>query len=135
MRRRRAAAASQDDYWNKRHQLARQWANRRHLSREPSNRLASEPSIDAFVDAKIARAVAASSTADSQQSEHFHNQVLPVLRENCFRCHGEKDKGGLKLNSREAALRGGIVCVQNVIDAIDGTLDLDFVINKNVLQR
>jgi D-3-phosphoglycerate dehydrogenase len=37
--------------------------------------------------------------------------------------------------SQEASLRGGIVCVQNVIDAIDGKLDPDFVINKNVLQR
>ena len=25
----------------------------------------------------------------------------------CFRCHGDKDKGGLKLDSRAAALAGG----------------------------
>ena len=33
---------------------------------------------------------------------------LLVLRENCFRCHGEENrKGGLVLTSRKAALRGG----------------------------
>lgn len=35
--------------------------------------------------------------------------------------------------SKEAALRMGMVCVQNVIDAIDGKLDPEMVINKNVL--
>ncbi|MCG8546121.1 MAG: hydroxyacid dehydrogenase [Alphaproteobacteria bacterium] len=38
-------------------------------------------------------------------------------------------------NSREAVERGGLVCVQNVIDAIDGCLNPDYVINKEVLKR
>ena len=37
----------------------------------------------------------------------FRKDILPILQDKCFRCHGEKNKGGLKLNSREAALRGG----------------------------
>lgn len=37
--------------------------------------------------------------------------------------------------SKEALERGGIVCAQNVIDAIDGRLNPDYVINKEVLQR
>ena len=41
------------------------------------------------------------------RAEHFHGKVLPILREQCFRCHGEKDKGGLKLDSREAVLKAG----------------------------
>jgi len=33
---------------------------------------------------------------------------LRILKENCFRCHGEdKRKGGLVLTSRELALKGG----------------------------
>ena len=33
---------------------------------------------------------------------------LRILKENCFRCHGEdKRKGGLVLTSREMALKGG----------------------------
>ncbi|MCH2580594.1 MAG: hypothetical protein MK133_05270, partial [Planctomycetes bacterium] len=38
----------------------------------------------------------------------FETNVLPLLRENCLRCHGEKKKkGGLDLRSAESALRGG----------------------------
>jgi len=33
--------------------------------------------------------------------------VLPILAQNCFRCHSEKVKGGLRLNTRAAALQGG----------------------------
>src|SRR5258705_9534089 len=42
--------------------------------------------------------------------EFFEKKVRPLLVENCFRCHSatsEKLKGSLKLDSREAALRGG----------------------------
>ena len=63
--------------------------------------------IDGFITSKIERAVAASKDADARQTEHFHGKVLPILREHCFRCHGEKDKGGLKLDSREAVLKAG----------------------------
>jgi D-3-phosphoglycerate dehydrogenase len=37
--------------------------------------------------------------------------------------------------SQEALERGGIVCAQNVLDAIDGCLNPDYVINKEVLNR
>lgn len=101
--RRRGAAASQDDFWQGRHELARVWANENPV-RQP--RKGSHP-IDAFITSKIERAIAASSGADASQAEHFHDKILPILRENCFRCHGEKDKGGLKLDSRAAALKAG----------------------------
>lgn len=38
-------------------------------------------------------------------------------------------------SSKEASLRMGMVCVQNVLDAIDGNLNLDMVINPDVLER
>src|SRR5688572_25859071 len=38
----------------------------------------------------------------------FARDVYPVLQRACFECHGlEKQKGKLRLDSREAALRGG----------------------------
>jgi D-3-phosphoglycerate dehydrogenase len=37
--------------------------------------------------------------------------------------------------SKEALERGGLVCAQNVLDAIDGCLNPDYVINKEVLNR
>ncbi|MBL6705096.1 MAG: DUF1553 domain-containing protein [Planctomycetaceae bacterium] len=101
--RRRSAAASEDDFWHRRHEFAREWANETLV---PTPRGGEHP-IDAFIQSKIERAVAASKAADTSQSEHFYGKVLPILREHCFRCHGEKDKGGLKLDSREAALKAG----------------------------
>jgi hypothetical protein len=39
--------------------------------------------------------------------EFFESKVRPVLAENCFSCHGpEKQKGGLRLDSRAALLKG-----------------------------
>lgn len=38
----------------------------------------------------------------------FDKQVRPLLTRTCFRCHGdEKQRGGLRLDQRAAALRGG----------------------------
>ena len=39
---------------------------------------------------------------------HFTEQVQPLLNAKCFQCHGaDKQKGGLRLDSRAAALQGG----------------------------
>lgn len=38
----------------------------------------------------------------------FRRDVLPILDRSCFRCHGErKQKGGLRLHDRTAAMNGG----------------------------
>ena len=38
----------------------------------------------------------------------FEKEVLPILKDNCYKCHGEgKPRGGLRLNSRAALLQGG----------------------------
>lgn len=42
-----------------------------------------------------------------EQVVFFEKNVRPVLAEHCFSCHGaEKAKSGLRLDSREAVLRG-----------------------------
>src|SRR3954452_15553842 len=52
------------------------------------------------------RVSAAEPSAEALQ--FFETDVRPVLAENCFKCHGPtKQKGGLRLDSREAVLRGG----------------------------
>jgi hypothetical protein len=57
-------------------------------------------------------AVSASSLLAADPSpediEFFEKQVRPVLVQSCFKCHGEtKQEGGLRLDSRAAALMGG----------------------------
>ncbi len=94
---RRNAAASQDAHWRARHAKARAWASM-HLPSDTANR------IDGFLARKTEQALANSSGKAGVAAKAFHENVLPILSENCFRCHGEKEKGDLKLNNREAAL-------------------------------
>ncbi len=99
---RRAAAQSRDAFWERRHDIAREWVTQNPPPTPPQD---GHP-IDAFIDAKI-KAAHASNAAASRDSGTFQKDVLPILQEKCFRCHGDKNQGGLKLNSRAAALRGG----------------------------
>ena len=105
---RRRAAASEDKFWQQRHAAARDWAQEHSAPSIPSvaDNASTHP-IDAFIEAKIQDALLASGKSNAAEAEAFHTQILPLLREHCFRCHGEKDKGGLKLNSRASALQGG----------------------------
>lgn len=42
-------------------------------------------------------------------AKFFREEVFPILKESCHRCHGEiKQKSGLRLDSREAVLKGGV---------------------------
>ncbi len=44
----------------------------------------------------------------TEQVEFFEKKIRPVLISNCFECHGaEKQKGGLRLDSRTLLLQGG----------------------------
>src|SRR5688572_26874703 len=52
----------------------------------------------------LAPAAAAAAPAD----DHFRQKVKPLLDSRCISCHGaEKQKGGLRLDSRAATLKGG----------------------------
>src|SRR6185369_13895591 len=39
--------------------------------------------------------------------ELFEKTVRPMLAENCFGCHGESARGGLRLDTQEGILKGG----------------------------
>ena len=48
------------------------------------------------------------STTQAAREHFFEQNVRPLLAENCYSCHGEKkQKGGLRLDSLEAILKGG----------------------------
>src|SRR6185436_17370401 len=47
-------------------------------------------------------------SAESDVNQHFVGKVKPLLDRRCISCHGpDKVKGGLRLDSREAILKGG----------------------------
>jgi mono/diheme cytochrome c family protein len=57
--------------------------------------------------ATLAAHTTAVRAGDRQADEFFESKVRPVLAENCFSCHGpDKQKGGLRLDSRAALLKG-----------------------------
>ena len=92
--RRRTLRAKQDAYWAARHEKARAT-------------VAAMP--DAGIDALLAASWAKSNAAGQQVAGgiDFAKQIKPILAENCFRCHEEKAKGSLRLNTLEAAMEGG----------------------------
>ena len=50
---------------------------------------------------------AASDAEERAQDEFFETKIRPVLFNRCLECHGsEKSKGGLRLDSREAVIKG-----------------------------
>src|SRR6185369_17127433 len=68
------------------------------------------PSIEISLAFLFGLAITASIVADDAGNEFFEKQVRPILAARCFECHSEKAakiKGGLRLDSRSAALKGG----------------------------
>jgi mono/diheme cytochrome c family protein len=52
--------------------------------------------------------VPASARSAADDAEAFEKEVRPILLEQCAKCHGaEKQKGGLRVDSRSALLEGG----------------------------
>src|SRR5579872_1156890 len=62
-----------------------------------------------FLAAWLAAAAAAlGAQLPAADVEFFEKQVRPILAQSCQKCHGEtKQEGGLRLDSRTAALKGG----------------------------
>jgi len=62
--------------------------------------------------AAICAMVATSAWADTDEATAlFESRIRPVLVEHCYKCHSDgarSPKGGLRLDSREALLKGGI---------------------------
>ncbi len=109
--RRHSAEATRDEYWKKRRDYVQRWLNAHPAPSIPtSGNDAAAPSvhpIDAFIVEKINKSLSSSDVNNSPEARNFNEKVLPLLRAQCFRCHADKANGGLRLNTREAALAGG----------------------------
>ena len=91
--RRRREADQQQPYWTQRHQLA--------IDRLTGN--VHDASIDQLVHQRIVQAREKSGDPDS----FFNRKVRPIFAEHCYRCHGEKERGGLNLHSQKSLFTGG----------------------------
>src|SRR5438046_3181515 len=54
-----------------------------------------------------ARQAPAPATRAPQSADYFETSVRPVLAANCYDCHADEKMGGLRVDSREALLKGG----------------------------
>ncbi len=97
--RRRKLQRKQKTYWDRRHVFAR-----KHLDLESPGQSASA-TIDNIVLKQIERANA--SVDASEEGRFFNAKIKPILKDHCLSCHGSKSKGGLNLESRESAIKGG----------------------------
>ncbi len=57
----------------------------------------------------VCSSVAAQELSDAAKVEFFSQKIFPILKENCFKCHGEKEKlkGEFRITSRAGLLKGG----------------------------
>ncbi len=106
----RATARSlQSSYWQKRRQAARDW-----LAGTPETPVPALPAgfpannpVDHFIAEKLVVYKGQMKSVKTGGIE-FYSKVFPILEANCLECHqGGKPKGGLHLDSRAGALKGG----------------------------
>ena len=62
--------------------------------------------VTALAMATVAHALA-SPADNAATADFFETKVRPVLANNCYACHTNSALGGLRLDSREAMLKGG----------------------------
>src|SRR5258706_1593356 len=62
-------------------------------------------SLKLFILSVIALARLLQAQTDAEQ--FFESKVRPILANNCYTCHTGAQSGGLRLDSREAILKGG----------------------------
>ena len=108
--RRRAAARTADANWKTRHAKSREIMTNRIVAKPPGTPsfLPVLNDIDRFIgDGFVQATKRLRRPQEDARATRFRERVLPLLKEHCFKCHGEKEKGDLRLDSREAMLKGG----------------------------
>lgn len=95
---RRAKNALQAGFWKERHE----WAFR-NLMVDATPR-----PIDEIIESRVAAVNAKGGEAEVSPGDKFYHETIePLLAEQCYRCHGEKVKGGLDMKDRVNLLKGG----------------------------
>jgi hypothetical protein len=104
---RRELASSMDAYWSSRHSIAKKIAEERLAKSDVLDVRSGMHSIDRFIEAKIQKGIEASKHVSASEAHRFNENIAPILKNHCNRCHGEKEQGGIRLDSRENLLKAG----------------------------
>lgn len=97
--RRTAASESSLGYWQRRHDYALQT-----LVEDPH----SKSTIDGLLSAHREQVQAQQASVASEEEALFFNEnVQPIFAAHCYRCHGDKEQGGLNLRKPANLLAGG----------------------------
>jgi len=68
-----------------------------------------------------ATAARAADAPDPEGVKLFEAKIRPILAENCIGCHGpEKQKGKLRLDTREGLIKGGLEDDKQVVVVVPG---------------
>ncbi len=108
-RRREEKRNEHQAYWAMRRDAAKKWIDSKEPIQVPElpKGLPANNAVDHFIGARIARVAAASKPTVAGGASYF-DEVQPLLEAKCYSCHkGSKTKGGLRLDTLEAALEGG----------------------------
>ncbi len=63
--------------------------------------------ISCLIQAASSESTVPARVSNDSATVHFEAQVRPILLARCDECHGDTADGGLRLDSREALLKGG----------------------------
>ena len=103
-------------YWEDRHDYAVQWLTFQEPIDPPlvSTFMPVSNAIDRFVGRSLEEAALrnkdkkkADREAQSKGLVRYQEDIQPIFEDNCIKCHGEKEKGDLRLDSLDRALAGG----------------------------
>ncbi len=107
--RRAARRAENSEYWTKRRDAAKKWL----ADSEPvvipdlPKGMLGQNAIDHFIGTQIVKVSAESKPVKTGGINYF-KQIQPLLESKCYDCHkGSEIKGDLRLDTKEAAMKGG----------------------------
>jgi mono/diheme cytochrome c family protein len=80
------------------------------------------------------RDIPAAAASEAAGNDFFENKIRPILAERCYACHTAAQSGGLRLDSREAVLKGGETGAAIVVGDPDKSLLIQAVKQVGVLK-
>ena len=84
------------------------WAGRHDFAKQSLISGSNSRGIDEIIQARVAAVNESVGGVEiAPDAKFYHDEVEPLLGEHCYRCHGEKVKGGLDMKKRDNLLAGG----------------------------